>query len=158
MATNLHNVFRNFAWRIGQIQPTSAIEEKRFFEIDPNYVDGHEAHGLQRGFYVQWMGSDGDDDVQDGFTRVANHVVLVTVIYDAALTWPNLHELIAKDRHDLIMKLRAQDNCVGYDDNNPTAEIGLYRRYRVSDTLEADSKEIWTFSQRWRCTVAENEG
>ena len=109
---------------------------------------------------MQWDGSDEDIDMSDMSERNAHHTYRLVIVYSVGpdgLKWTDAHDIIAQDRHDLILTLRNQGNRVGYDADNTTTDIGIMHRWRVSDDLATGNPTTWTLEQRWRCTVNEAE-
>ncbi len=157
MSTYLHLIIKNFRWRIESISPTSDLVRQLFRFWDPTYEeDEDESSGFSRSFYVEWNGSEPDSAATDADRREAWHRFTVNLIYPVTLNYQDMHVLIAQDRHDVIETLRADENRVGYDDNNSTTELGLYNRYCDGDDLIKE-ENIWILAQRYRCLIEESE-
>lgn len=156
MATLANRVFDNFVYQIEQISPTCTLLRTLFTFFDPTRVKLDVNEGFARHFHVEWTDSDEDLPSSDSDRREAWHNYRMIVVYPLCLTHTEMHELIAKDRHDLIYRLRRKQYCVGYDASNPTTEIGLLNRHRTGDELEKIGN-IWMLRIGWRCKISEDE-
>ncbi len=156
MATKLHRVYQNFGYQVSLISPTASDgnPRDRFFEIDPERDTVDDSPGLTRGFSVLWRGSD-QDNLTDFYDRWAEHDFQLEVYYSTKLKHGTLHRLILQDRHDICERLRSDAYFVGYDADNPSADIGLGKRIRMSDEIDTDSAVVWILRQQWRCHVQE---
>jgi hypothetical protein len=158
MSTQLHNVRRNFERVMRAITPTSTISPNGFATMDPTVDVGKDASNWTRRFWVQWRGSDRDSAATDSDRREAWHEYVVTVLYPTCVPWGDLQDMIAQDRHQLHMELRAQGNRLGYDANYTTTDIGLYQRECTGDEIDDNTDpEVHRLRLSWRCKIRENE-
>ena len=163
MATYLHHVLSNFYWRIEAIDPTyEGRAVGRFRQWDPNIgLDPAKGSGWTRRFWVEWNGSGIDNDAA-AVLRESDHTFTVHVLYQQQQPHREVMEMIALDRHDLVKTLRGQiptDHRKGYDDDNPTTNIGLMSRRRSGDDLRPfdPNPRIWEYRIEFTCTVREDE-
>mgnify|MGYP001560578614 CR=1 FL=1 len=154
MATNLHNVHRNFIYRIEAISPTNTMPGKNFLAFDPNRLQGDEASGMTRAFFVHWKGSDPQTVTADGSDRTTTHRYELTFFYSTHYAHDVLHDIIAQDRHDLVKNLQDQSKIVGYDSGNTTTDVGIYERFFISDEMEMGD-DVYTYRQQWTLTINE---
>jgi len=167
MATLLHRVLDNFYWRIGAISPTYSGEGRpvgrfRAWDVEDGR-DPAKGTGWTRRFWVEWLGSDEDIGATTNEIREAWHTYRVHVIYPRRQgSHRRTMAMIAQDRHDLCRHLRgaiATDHRLGYDDDNPTTNIGLAKRVRTGDELRllAGNDKIYELVLEWTCFVLETE-
>jgi len=159
MATNLHRVLLNCAWRTAAVVPTNTTSPLRFEEYDPIVVpDPPDTSGFTRKFYWQWISSDEDVETTDYTRREAHHLLRLVVEYPLRYPWTAMQAMIVQDRHDLAKALRDQRNRLGYDDDHTTTDIGLYIRKRAGDKIDRnDHPRFWHYVADWRCKVREDE-
>ena len=156
MATTLDKVLINFQWRIEAIDATSTISGKRFFRFDPRDLGRTESGGLERGFFVTWLGSEPQQAVTDQWQWVCSHRFMIEVMYAPIRGWQESHELVLSDRWDLIKALRDDSLYVGFSDDNSTTDLDLIDRYFEGDGLDIEpDAEVFIYRQNWRCTVRE---
>ena len=159
MATNLHNVVRNFRWRLESLAPHTSTTSKKFHHIDPLRIDPSSATGLERGFSVTWVGAGGEVYPTDMYARDADHEIEVAVYYpvgDDGYSLEAVMDLICRDRHDIAKALRDPDNHKGYSDTQAATDIGLQNRVLSTSVLERD-ETLWTLLLTYTCFVREVE-
>lgn len=164
MATQLHNLARNTAWRMEAITPTfTGRAVPRFQRYDPilTKIQPKKESGWTRKFYVDWEGSSEDGGATDAEIREAVHIIRVHIEYPPLGPWETLHDMILQDRHDVVRVLRGivgTDYRLGYDDSNSTTDIGLMGRFRVRDSLDKNSNpDVWRLTLEFACHVREDE-
>ena len=167
MATNLHRVLQNYAWRVESISPSvsglvsGARVNGQFREYDPNKEpEPQQSTGWSRRFYVEWMGSDGDEFATDADRREAVHQIRLTVVYPVVYEWKALQMLIAQDRHEINKTLRSRGRAYvkGYNDSNTSTDIGLYLRRRRGDVVDKKTHNgVWLYIVEWDNTIRESE-
>lgn len=157
MATNLHYLLPNFIYWIEQTTPTCQFHRNPFRVFDDTYTEPELGDGFVRRFIVDWRDSDNDIDATDHSNREALHNVMLTVFYPVVLRKAEMYEMVLQDRHDLIKVLRCKDSAVGYSEDNPTDEIGLYNRYRIGDELDKEEQRLWFITTNWQCKMREVE-
>ena len=155
MAAQVHNVLSNFYYWIKSIAPTSGLVQQRFYDIDPESVDVEVQSGFARAFFVEWKDSDADQWATDSDHREAKHNFHVVVHYPLVLPWDKMHELISKDRHDIVKVLRRKSSAIGIA-GSTTLDIGLMNRERTGDRLD-NNGAVWILTTSWRCKIAETE-
>lgn len=157
MTTKLHLLPKNFIYWIEQIQPTCDFHRNTFRVFDDTYQEPELGDGFMRRFTVDWRDSDGDINATDHSNREAMHNVLVVVYYPVSLRKSDLYDVMLQDRHDMIKVLRCKSSAVGYDEDHPTEEIGIYNRYRVGDELDRTDDRLWFVTYNWQCKMREVE-
>lgn len=162
MATNLHNVRRNFEFHIGALTPTNTKSKEKFTLIDPlKKVDEDvRGSGSVREFYVQRLVSTEDMGATDRSNREAWHHFVLVIFYPLIFPYADLHDMVDQDRHDLCELLRGQDARAGYSAAQSTTAVGLVNRYRIRDEVvmsEDDPDAPWELHMEWLCHVRETE-
>jgi len=167
MATSLHRVLQNYAWRMEAISPSvsglvSGVKvNSQYREYDPlKEPEPQQSSGWSRRFYVEWVGSDGDGLATDADRREAVHQIRVSVVYPLVYEYKALQMLIAQDRHDINMTLRSRGRAYvkGYDDSHTTTSTGLYLRKRRGDVLDKRSfPGVWLYTVEFDNTIREAE-
>lgn len=155
---SIDNVLDNFCWRVESVSPTNQIVRNKFLRFDPNQNEPTQSSAWYRRFWVEWNGSDPDKDSSSPIQRLAWHDIQVHIVYPILLDVLDLQKLILADRHDLIKTLRAPANRVGYNDTNPTDNVGLYARIRNGDELLKNQyDDLWELIIAFRTQILESE-
>lgn len=131
MADELSRVLDNYNWRMEAVSPRSTIGIESFRAIDPLGVEPGESDGLTRCFWVEWLGSGPGHTTEDSIMRVADHAIVVSVVYSHDYRWQDRHKLMVSDRHDILKALRDDSKWVGYSDTNSSTDIKLKDRQYV---------------------------
>lgn len=162
MAAQVHLVLRNFAWRIAAITGLSTDLDMpdRFVRYSPKSETPQASTGWARRFKIDWPGGEENTAATDMRRREANHEIVVEVVYPHLYDDHDLQETIAQDLHLLDKALRRQANLVGYDDDNSTTGINLYRRQKTAEgyRLIKEDPHIWYLRIPYLCKVREVEG
>lgn len=161
MATQLHNIRRNFIWRIESISPTARFHGVGFESFDPLKYEVGNQSGDVRKFFVRRLGSDGQDlDGTNYSIRKATHNYEVQVFYpDAIGSEAEREDLIAQDRHDILKALRRSGNYVGFDDSNTSTQLRLINRYATGEEVTEDEEEpeVVAMVLTFACLIHEDE-
>lgn len=160
MSTQLQRLIGNFVWRLESLSPTAAGLPFRVYDPIKFGGDLGNETGNTRRFVVTWLEAEEDQDVTEGYSRTAYHYLELLVLYPTAIgSHDAIQRMMLSDRHDIIKQLRNPALWVGYDADNPTTDLGLLNRWRVSDRLsfEGDDDQLWELRMRWRCQVTEVE-
>lgn len=157
MASTLHQVRLNFAWRIAAATPTeqAAGLPARFRLAETTRNVGAQP-GSARLFTVSRISGVDDQGKAGPTARTADHIYRVDVYYPDTLTGDMLERVIDRDRDDIAKALigdATTDTRLGYDADNPTTYIGLIGRWRQKD--EKISGAVTISRLTYRCTVRE---
>jgi hypothetical protein len=160
--SSLYRVPENFTWRIEAITPTApGLRFRRWdgFRGD----DPANASGWARRFRVSYEHLIEELGMTDGSIREAEHLFSLEVAYPLAAYRSHLARVQAmlRDADDLITCLRHDIRYVGYDDDNPSADIGLAGRWLDGQEIvvlsDDDDKAVHGLRQEWRVQVREPE-
>jgi len=165
MATSIHNVLRNFVWRIETTTPQdTTTETKGFSFIDP-HRDDLSVMGAARLFTINYISGEPDSEWHAGIdARRGDHVIQVELWYPLGVDgfgWLDVQALMLADRHVLIKQLRDDTKWVGYDADNTSGSIGLHKRWPAGEELEvADigtEASALVLRMNWNCNIYEVE-
>jgi len=165
MATNLHNVLRNFVWRMETITPQdTATETKLFSFIDP-YRDNMAVMGAARLFTVNYLEGEPDDEIHaTNDMRRGDHVVEVVVWYPLGVDgfeWLDAQAMVLADRHVIIKQLRDDSKWIGYDADNTSTDVGLHNRWPAGEELTVEDvgtdNSALVLHSKWDINVLEVE-
>ena len=113
---------------------------------------------MTRAFYCQWLSSGGPRDIEDGYFRASENAFIVSMFYSTDYKWDVLNEMVTKDRNDMLKTLRSEASWSGYNDANPSAEIGLMDRLYTGTSLDVEPGfPTATLRLDFNCTVKELE-
>jgi hypothetical protein len=149
-------VYQNFIWRISNTAPTNELSPNRFRNFDPQKKTPRAQSGDTRAYYLERVRADENSAATDMDRREAWHDYYLHVFYPTVYPWRDLQKMIAQDRHDLVKTLRSLPNRLGWSDEFPDYEIGLYERQRESDTTETIG-DVYEMVIHWRCKIREEE-
>lgn len=150
IATTLDAVRLNFQTQIEGVSPHYSKISRGFLLVDRlEFGEKGNTTGRARDFTVVRRGAAGDREPTRSFFREAIHGYEITVSYPTAVgRETDLHEMIAKDRHQLIEALR---DSTAFD----TANTGLWDRRRVADRLD-DAGPVWAMVYQYDVRAREN--
>ncbi len=142
MATQLHNVRRNYIWRIEALAPTLRPDQ-RFRHFDPRTFKGSNQSGIARHFFVVRDGSSADDRDGTGLRfRKANHAYQVKILYPQSLGFDLQQDMIAQDRFTVTTGLFNPNTFLGYSDSATSTNVGIRTRWVEGDeVVESDDIE-----------------
>lgn len=155
MATALHRVHQNIAWRIAAITPTCARVGKGFVHL--LRLKAEESGGASRGFTVRRSGRGKPLEPTCLYSRWAEHSYRVDVHYSGEYAADAVDEISTQDAHDIVKALRDTASWVGYDSSHTTDDIGIRDRDIEKDEL-LEQADHWILRLTIRCMVREVEG
>lgn len=162
MASNLHHVRDNFAFRLEAISPTFTqvdrgfllVDEIRFAtNADPPHLYGNST-GRARDFTVRRASFSRPSERGNLQTlRAGRNLYELRIGYPTAIG-PEIHEMIDKDADDVIQALDISTAFVGTR-KNPTQATGLNTRHLKGDVKVDTSRAVWVVTYPWDCYVTE---
>lgn len=156
MTSEVKNIIKNFEYRLAAISPNGSLAgvKSKFFYIGED-EDPRESPGYTRSFDVDWNGIGGFAGIENQSSTVADHMFSVEVYYHPAQFGKRKTQfLIASDQRDIVKCMHDASKWVGYDSNNPSADIGLKHRFvRSASLTEVDG--IYVLRLDTVCTVFE---
>jgi hypothetical protein len=156
--SNSQLVYDNFVWRIQNIAPTSAIVTKKFlFNDSPGNFNPDQSSGTCRVFTVRYESGGEIHEPCDGTGYTRDLVFAVDVAYSTEIKLNLFSELVLSDERNLIKCLRDDAKWQGTSDDNPTTNIGLWRRILMGSTLDKTDAVTSYLKQKWACQVWESE-
>jgi len=160
---SLANAWGNFVYRIEAIDPACDIVKRKFAAVDRLKMGADEnklysfgnSSGRARDFTLARIETEEDSAETRSMFRAALHRFELSFAYPTCLGTENeIHEIMDRDRHDVIEALRHQSGFHGTWDD-PCAFTGIKVRKREDDRLE-DSGAVWVQHFRYRCRIKEN--
>jgi hypothetical protein len=163
VATNLHRVRLNFVFRLEAISPTDDLVDRGFRNVDRLRLGADEDQadafgnesGRARDFVVKRLSSGEDHDPSRNAIRECTHEYEIVIAYPTCLGLEHdIHEIMDRDRHDMIEALRDKPSYTGIP-GDASAATGLMWRRRLGDALEDDGA-VWRQVYRYAAKVRED--
>lgn len=157
MSASIHLVRQNFIYRISSLTPTMS-GERRYRNIERlRLAEAENSSAWIRSFIVDFVGAEADEGVTDLYGRFTKTNWIVTVFYPAVIGDDDkLYEIVSKDRHDIIKRLRDSAYVNGISAASPSTATTISNRICTSSSIDFDP-EINALNLNFSCFVNETE-
>ena len=150
------NIISNFEYQISQISPTSTTKRELFAPWDVSRNEEPSKSSFRK-YWIDWQGSDEDEDGSNANAREAHHRFMLNVSYPVTLPHNTLTKLVLDDRHDLCKRLRDHQYVVGIA-GATTQDVGIIWRKRIGDDIDKKTYEdCWILMIQFEIKAIETE-